>query len=157
VTIRIATVGTAHWARAVHTSGLQAAPGFHLVGVWGRDQGKTQELARDRGVKAFTSFEAMLAAVDAVSFAVPPDIQEDLALRAIRAGKHVLLEKPIATNARATARMLEAADAAGVASVVFFTRRFIPEIATVSARQAGGRWRTAEAEIRGVIRLRIRP
>jgi predicted dehydrogenase len=149
VTIRIATVGTAHWARAVHTSGLQAAPGFHLVGVWGRDQGKTQELARDRGVEAFASFEAMLAAVDAVSFAVPPDIQEDLALRAIHAGKHVLLEKPIATCANAATRMAEAAEAAGIATIVFFTRRFIPEISAFVERHAGGRWRTAQAELYG--------
>jgi predicted dehydrogenase len=147
--IRIATVGTAHWACTVHAPGLRATPGLRLAGIWGRDRSRAEALARDHGVDAFASFDAMLAAVDAVSFAVPPDIQEDLALRAIRAGKHVLLEKPIATNARAAARMVEAAGAAGVASVVFFTRRFIPEIATFIDRHAGGRWRTAEAEIRG--------
>jgi predicted dehydrogenase len=149
VTIRIATVGTAHWARSVHTSGLQTAPGFRLSGVWGRDQSKAKALARDRGVEAFASFDALLAAVDAVSFAVPPDIQEDLALRAIRAGKHVLLEKPIATSGEAATRMAEAAEAAGVATIVFFTRRFIPEVAAFIDRHGGGRWRTAEAEIRG--------
>jgi len=90
----------------------------------------------------------MLAAVDAVSFAVPPAVQGELALRAIAAGKHVLLEKPIATTHRRAAEIAEAVSRTGVASIVFFTRRFVPEIAEVLEHNAARRWSTAEVEVR---------
>ena len=145
---RFGVVGTAHWATAVHTVGLQRTPGVRLVGVWGRDPEKANGLAAARDVTAFVRFEDMLDAVDAVSFAVPPQIQEGLALKALAAGKHVLLEKPIATNSRAAAALVEAADRAGLATIVFFMRRFVPEIADFLARHAAGAWRAGEVEVR---------
>lgn len=145
---RFGVVGTAHWATSVHTVGLQRTQGARLVGVWGRDPEKTRDLAAARGVAPFARFEDLLDEVDAVSFAVPPQIQEELALRALLAGKHVLLEKPIATTARAANALAEAAERADAASVVFFMRRFVPEIAEFIARHAGGGWQEAEVEVR---------
>jgi predicted dehydrogenase len=145
---RFAVVGTAYWADAVHTVGLQRTPGARLVGVWGRDPDRTRALAAARGVRAFAAFEDMLDAVDAVAFAVPPPVQEALAPRAIAAGRHVLLEKPMATNARAAEALAEAAARAGSAGIVFFARRFVPEIVAFLARHRGGDWRSAEVEIR---------
>ena len=145
---RIGVVGTAYWAQAVHTAGLQRTPGAILAGVWGRDRAKTAALAQARGVTAFATFDEMLGAVDAVSFAVPPPVQEMLAPRAIAAGRHLLLEKPIAGSAPAAAALALSAERAGLASVVFFARRFVPEIAAFLARHAGGDWRAADVEIR---------
>jgi predicted dehydrogenase len=145
---RFGVVGTAHWATSVHSVGLQRTPGARLVGVWGRDLEKTRALAVARSVAPFARFEDMLAEVDAVSFAVPPQIQEELALRALVAGKHVLLEKPIATNARAAEALAAAAERAGIATIVFFMRRFVPEIADFISHHASGGWREAEVEIR---------
>lgn len=146
--VRFGVVGTAYWASAVHTVGIAATPGARLSGVWGRDPDKTRALAAQRGTSGFESFEAMLAAVDAVSFAVPPAVQEDLALRAIAAGKHVLLEKPIATTHRRAREIADAVSRAGVASLVFFARRFVPEIAAVLAQNATRRWTSATIEVR---------
>lgn len=145
---RFGVVGTAHWATSVHSVGLQQTEGARLVGVWGRDLEKTRALAAARDVAPFARFEDLLAEVDAVSFAVPPQIQEELALRALIAGKHVLLEKPIATNARAARAMADAAERAGAATVVFFMRRFVPEIAEFIDRHASGGWREADVEVR---------
>jgi predicted dehydrogenase len=145
---RFGVVGTAHWATTVHSIGLQRTPGARLVGVWGRDPGRTEALARARGVRAFAAFDDMLDAVDAVAFAVPPPVQEALAPRALAAGKHVLLEKPVATSARAADALAEAAERNGLAGIVFFARRFVPEVAEFLARHAPGDWHSAEAEIR---------
>lgn len=145
---KFGVVGTAHWATNVHSLGLQQTPGARLVGVWGRDLEKTRALAAARGVVPFARFEDMLAEVDAVSFAVPPKIQEELALRALRAGKHALLEKPIATTASAAFALAEAAKRADAATVVFFMRRFVPEIADFVAQHESGGWREAEVEVR---------
>jgi predicted dehydrogenase len=65
--------------------------------------------------------------VDAVTFAVPPDVQVGLAMRAAERGLHLLLEKPIALSAEDATRLEQAVVAAGVASIVYFTRRFRPE------------------------------
>jgi len=145
---RFGVVGTAHWAASVHSVGLLRTPGARLVGIWGRDSEKAKALAADRGVAAFGSFEELLAKVDAVSFAVPPQIQEQLALRALDAGKHALLEKPIATNGRTATALAEAAERVGAATCVFFMRRFVPEIAGFIERHAGGGWQEADVEVR---------
>ncbi len=146
--VRFGVVGTAYWAASVHSVGLAATPGARLAGIWGRDREKTRSLARQRSTAAFASFDEMLSAVDAVSFAVPPLVQEEFALRAIAAGKHVLLEKPIATTHRRAVEIADAVARGGVASIVFFTRRFAPDVAAELERQSGRRWSKAEIEVR---------
>jgi predicted dehydrogenase len=96
-----------------------------LVGVWGRSPEKARRLATELGVDVHDDFEALLANVDAVAFAVPPEVQAELALRAAKAGKHLLLDKPVAMTVAAANALRDAATEAGVASVVFFTDRFV--------------------------------
>lgn len=69
----------------------------------------------------------MFGAVDAVSIAVPPDAQPYFAVAAARAGKHILLEKPIATTLQDGRDVVSAIKLAGVQSQVFFTHRHAPE------------------------------
>ena len=107
-----------------HGPGLLAPEGVELVGVWGRSPGKARMLARKLGVSEFDAFEALLADVDAVAFAVPPAVQAELAVVAANAGKHLLLDKPVAMTVAAAHGLRDAATSAGVASVVFFTDRF---------------------------------
>lgn len=125
--MRFGLVGTGHWARTVHAPALSEAAGVELAGVWGRDPAKTAALADEFDATAYEDVEALINAVDAVSFAVPPDVQIGLAERAARAGRHLFLEKPIATRVDAAERLVSAVASAGVASVVFFTSRFMPE------------------------------
>jgi len=65
--------------------------------------------------------------VDAVAFAVPPDVQPALAVRAARAGKHLLLEKPVALTLAGADTVVAAIEEAQVASIVFFTWPFSRE------------------------------
>ncbi|WP_298332055.1 Gfo/Idh/MocA family oxidoreductase [Haloactinopolyspora sp.] len=122
--MRFGLVGTGYWARVTHAPAVVAADGAELVGIWGRDDGRTRTLADEFGVTAYGDYERFLADVDAVVFSVPPDVQADLATRAAAAGKHLMLEKPIALDAEAGRRLEQAARDAGVASVVFFTQLF---------------------------------
>ena len=66
----------------------------------------------------------MFADVDAVAFAVPPDVQAQLAVRAATRGCHLLLDKPVAFTSEDADRVVDAVDHADVRSLVFFTRRF---------------------------------
>jgi predicted dehydrogenase len=122
--VRFGLVGTGPWAAMAHGPGLMAAEGVELVGVWGRSTERARVLATRLGVSDYDDFEALLADVDAVAFAVPPQIQAELALVAANVGKHLLLDKPVAMTVAAAHALRDAATAAGVASVVFFTDRF---------------------------------
>ena len=123
--MRFGLIGTGPWASMVHGPGLAAAPEVELVGVWGRSAERRNALAADLGAPAYDAAAALFADVEAVAFAVPPDVQADLALQAAAAGCHLLLEKPVATSVEGARAVRDAADRAGVSSVVFFTDRFI--------------------------------
>jgi predicted dehydrogenase len=127
--MRIGLVGTGYWATAIHGPGAAGHPGLEFVGVWGRDAAKAADAAHVLDVRPYADFDALLDDVEALTFAVPPDVQADLATRAVERGKHVLLEKPVASTAEAALRLEHAVTGARVASVVFFTRRFVPETA----------------------------
>ncbi|GAB2630848.1 Gfo/Idh/MocA family protein [Kribbella swartbergensis] len=140
--MRFGLVGTGPWARLTHGPGLRAAPDAELVGVWGRDAGRTAAIAADLEVPPYGDYAELLESVDAVAFAVPPKVQASMALEAAAVGKHLLLEKPVA-DSLADARALadEAADE-GIASVVFFTHRFEPPTRKFFAEvEAKGGWR----------------
>jgi predicted dehydrogenase len=122
--MRIGLVGNGYWARVTHAAGLLAQPAVEFAGVWGRDRAKSDRLAGEFGVTAYRDLDELLADVDAVAFSVPPQVQAELALRAARLGRHLLLEKPVAVSVTEAARLADAVDRAGVASVVFFTGRF---------------------------------
>ena len=99
-----------------HLRALRGA-GFEVRGLVGRDPGKTAERAAKVGIPgAHTDLAEALAqpGVDLVTIATPPHTHCELSLRAIEAGKHVLCEKPFARDAAEGARMLEAAERAGV-------------------------------------------
>lgn len=123
---RVGVVGTGHWARVVHAAGAGAHPDVDLVAVWGRDLGKAQALAGEHGAEAYDDVDAFLDAVDVVAFAVPPHLQAEIALRAATAGKHLLLEKPIALDLDAADRLVAAVEQQSVAALIFFTTRFVP-------------------------------
>ena len=122
--MRFAGLGTSHWARTVHATSIAGHPDAELVGVWGRDLAKAKAVGATFDVPGTDDVDALLADVDAVSFALPPDVQAPLAERAVAAGKHLLLEKQVAQSTEAADQVVEAVAAAGVASVVFITNRF---------------------------------
>ena len=124
--MRFGLVGTGPWAGTAHGPGLVAAEGVDLIGVWGRSPARAGELAARLGVPAFEDLDALCDEVEAVAFAVPPEVQGELALRVAQRGKHLLLDKPVSDTVEAATRLVAAVEEAGVASVVFFTDRFHP-------------------------------
>ena len=91
---------------------------------------------------AYDDLDGLLADVDAMAFAVPPAVQAELAVRAARAGKHLLLDKPVAMDVAGAHAVRDAVAAAGVSSVVFFTDRFVPTAREWFAQlTATGGWR----------------
>ncbi|AGZ45804.1 Gfo/Idh/MocA family protein [Actinoplanes friuliensis] len=126
--MRFGLFGTGPWAHLAHAPALAAHPDVEFVGVWGRDPAKAAALAQEHGAKPYAEVDDLIADVDAIAVALPPDIQAGIALRAARAGKHLLLDKPVAFTPEAANEIVAAAKEHEVAGVVFFTRRFMPQI-----------------------------
>jgi len=92
--------------------------------------------AEKLGAKPYTDYKQMLADPDleAVVVATPDDLHRDVSIQAAQAGKHILVEKPIATTEEDALAMMAAAEKAGVKLMVGFTLRFVPHYQ--QARQA---------------------
>jgi predicted dehydrogenase len=150
--MRFGLFGTGPWAQLAHAPALADHEDVEFVGVWGRDPDKAGALAAEHGVRAYGQIEDLIADVDAVAIALPPDVQAPIALRAARAGRHLLLDKPVAFTPAEADEIVAAVEERGVASVVFFTRRLAPVTVDflAEARALGG-WREARVDHLGSI------
>jgi predicted dehydrogenase len=150
--MRIGLLGTGPWARMAHAPALSEHEGLDFAGVWGRRPEAAKEVADLYGTRAYDDVDALLADVDAVAVALPPQVQAELAVRAARAGRHLLLDKPLAATVEQGRAVVEAVQEASVASVVFFTARFLAETQAWISEQADvGGWFTARAQWLGSV------
>jgi predicted dehydrogenase len=139
--LRFGLVGTGYWARITHAPALASTDGIEFAAVWGRNADAAADLAARYDATTYHDLPEFLAGVDAVAFAVPPDVQAPIAIRAARAGKHLLLEKPAALTVADADALADAVEQARVASVVFFTARFQADVRAWEAEvTAAGGW-----------------
>lgn len=144
--LRFGLAGTGFWAATTHAPALAATGGIRFTALWGRNAAAAAELADRYGVSVHSDFAEFLADVDAVAFCVPPDVQARLAVRAAQAGKHLMLEKPIALSEPAAQALARSVAESKVASAVFFTGRFSPVVRAWLAEVIGqSGWQGASA------------
>ena len=126
--LRVAVVGCGAMSREFHLPVLAGHPDVRLVALVDRDETRARELARGYAVEAvFASEEALDRSVtDAVVIATPAAHHAPATLTLLARGLHVLVEKPVALNARDAAAMAEAADRHGVVLAVGLFRRLLP-------------------------------
>jgi len=113
--IRVGVVGVGYWG-SKHVRVLRSTTGVaSVVCVDERfaQIGDRRQEPED-GITAYADIEDALPHVDAVVIATPPTTHASLALRVIAAGKHVLIEKPMATTTEEARTLVEAAEAVGV-------------------------------------------
>ena len=142
--LRIGVAGAGPWALLFHAPMVAAHPDTTLIAVWARRLAATEEVAAPHGAVAHDSFDRFLDDVDAVAFAVPPDVQVGLATEAARAGKGLLLEKPLSLDLVGAEMLTREIEAAGVPTQMVLTWRYVPEVralleAVGSAPPLGGR------------------
>lgn len=112
--------------------------GQEVAGIWGRNPERAAEVARRHGAgRGFSSFDSLLEAADAVYVATPVVDHVPLAERALRAGRSVLVEKPLA-GGLANGQALLTAGFQGSTAAVAYYRRLAPAWLAVS-ELAGGR------------------
>lgn len=126
--IGLGVIGCGNIAYWVHLRLAKRIPGAKLIAAADPDSNARQRAEKLTGVPVFASNDELLARddVDAVIVSGPTHLHADLAVAACEAGKHVYLEKPIASTTTDGARVLDAASKAGVTVMLGFNRRFHP-------------------------------
>lgn len=126
-TLGYALVGAGRFARFCLEQYSQVE-GLEPVAVWNRTTSKAEALAEQYHLRAYDDLQEMVQdpAVHLVHVATTPALHAEQALAALRQGKHVLCEKPIATNVIDAQRMAEAAVERDCQLAVNFMMRFGP-------------------------------
>ncbi|EUJ30276.1 oxidoreductase, Gfo/Idh/MocA family protein [Listeria floridensis FSL S10-1187] len=155
-----------------HVELAGASKDVEILGAYDIDAVKQAEIKR-RGLKAYADYEAVLAdsEADAVLIATPNDVHKDLAIQALKAGKHVLSEKPVTIASAELEEILAVAEQTGKTFMVHQNRRWdedflmvrrmnrektIGEIFQIESRVQGangipGDWRHLKAQGGGML------
>ena len=126
----IGIVGSGNIIENAHLPAYQAA-GFRVAAITSRTAANARRVAAAKRIeRVHERLEDLLRdpEVAIVDVALPPDLQPPVVLEAIRAGKHVLAQKPLAVTYRDAAAMVDAAERAGVVLAVNQNGRFDPSI-----------------------------
>lgn len=110
-------LGTASIAKGFTIPGMQNAENCNLYAIAGRKQEKVQEFKDTFGFeKGYVSYEELLAdpAVEAVYIPLANNLHYEWTIKALKAGKHVLCEKPMAPTAKQAEEMIQTAQENGV-------------------------------------------
>jgi len=125
--LRVAVAGLG-FGEQVHLPALAACALTEPVALWHPRAERLEQACAASGLPGFSNFEALLAdpTIEALVIATPPGPRFELAKAAIAAGKHLLLEKPVALNAGQVQELQRLALAAGVCVGVDFEYRAVP-------------------------------
>ena len=128
--LKLALIGCGAIAR-YHLDGIAEGSGrIEVAAAVDTDPAKAEAVAAETGASVFTSLEEALrdGDFDAVDIMLPHDLHEWAATACLAAGRHVLLEKPMAPTLDGCDRILEAAARAGTAFMVAENAQYWPEI-----------------------------
>lgn len=125
--LRVGIVGSGFMG-TTHAAGWTKTPA-EMVGIASLDEQRVAKLAKQYGIQAYTSYEALLNDVDVVDICTPTHLHHEMVLQAAAAGKHIICEKPLARTVAQAKAMIEACERAGVQLLVAHVVRFFPEYA----------------------------
>lgn len=142
-TIKIGIIGWGFMGRT-HAHALRAMPLFYpgagfraeIAGICSRRLEKAREAAEELNVPYYTDDYRQLLAreeIDAVSVCTPNALHEEIALAALKAGKHLYIDKPLADTAQGARRIADQAEKSGVFTRMVFNNRYLP--VTLRARE----------------------
>jgi predicted dehydrogenase len=124
----VGVVGAGGSAAAIHLPGYAANDDVEIVGIASLDRDASERLANQYGIPHICdSADELLAnaSVEAISVCTPPATHEPIATKAVQAGKHVLIEKPVSTTIESLDRIRAMAASASVVVDLVHNERFM--------------------------------
>jgi UDP-N-acetylglucosamine 3-dehydrogenase len=128
----VAVIGTGQWGKN-HARVYKELPSAELIAICDVNSERAKAMAAQYGVKAYSDSTQMLKdkSIEAVNVCTWSTILAKEALKALRAGKHVLVEKPMATNTQQALKLVKTAKENGLHLTVGFLMRFIPGLQSI--------------------------
>jgi len=111
-----------------HVRVVSQTPEVILAGFHDPDTSRAEEICSRHGCRAFTTLAELLDRSDAVAVAAPTSLHSEIGEQCLKRGLHVLMEKPLAHNAAAAARLVDVAREAGKVLMVGHIERYNPAI-----------------------------
>jgi predicted dehydrogenase len=140
VSVRVALFGSG-WVQDHHATGVRTHPSGELVAVTNHREPSARALAERYGIpRVLTDWESLAAdpGIDAAIVATPNALHAPQTIALLRAGKHVLVEKPMAISVADCDAMIDASEASGAALMVGHCWRFRDEVVAMRERVAAG-------------------
>ncbi|MDG6094139.1 Gfo/Idh/MocA family oxidoreductase [Acetobacter sp. AN02] len=131
--LRTGVIGCGHFGR-FHALKIASSSRETLAGLYDPDQVRAAALAKETGSVVFSDADGLLAVCDAVVVAAPAEHHYAVALRALAAGKHVLVEKPIAATLEQADALISLAGGARLVLQVGHLLRYSAEHDAIAAR-----------------------
>ena len=123
--MKIALLGAGHLGK-IHLKCILATECWEFAGFYDPDDKNAESAIAQYGVKRFTSLDALFRESDAVDIVTPTPSHYQLASKAMRAGKHVFIEKPVTETVLEGKRLLQLAEKQGIKVQVGHVERFNP-------------------------------
>jgi predicted dehydrogenase len=137
--LRVGVIGAG--IGAYHLKGYADIPEVERAALAGLDDDRVRRVAAEYGVpKTYREYEELLAdeGIDAVSVCLPNFLHAPVAIAALQAGKHVLVEKPLARTSEEARAMIAAAEASGKVLMTGFNRRYRGDVQWIKQYIAAG-------------------
>ncbi|PZD79549.1 Gfo/Idh/MocA family protein [Mesonia sp. K7] len=131
--LNVGVLGAGHLGK-IHLRLLNQSPKYKLVGFYDPSEKNSKKVAEEFGYRAFSSIEELIAAVDVVDIVTPTLSHYEVAEKAIQAGKHIFIEKPITNTVEEAEKLIELAKSKGVKGQVGHVERFNPAFQAVAEK-----------------------
>ncbi|WP_416147940.1 Gfo/Idh/MocA family protein [Salipaludibacillus sp. HK11] len=127
-TLKVGVIGCGSIANFRHLPEYKAQKNVEIVAVCDIVESRVNQFAEKYGAKAYTNYQELLkdGEIDAVSVCTPNTLHAPMTIASLKAGKHVLCEKPMATSREEAEEMIEAAKKAGKQLMIAHNQRFVP-------------------------------
>lgn len=128
--LKVGVLGAGHLGK-IHLRLLNQSSKYELVGFYDPFEENADKVAREFGYKKFDTISELIAAVDVVDIVTPTLSHYDCAVEAIKAGKHVFIEKPISNTVKEAEEIIALAKEYNVKGQVGHVERFNPAFIAV--------------------------
>lgn len=128
--LKVGLIGAGYLGK-FHLSNWKEIEGVHLVGFFDPDPVNAKEVAEKFGIPAFPDGESLLEACDAIDITAPTDHHIEWCEAAIKKGKHVFVEKPLAATMEEARRIVKLTHESGIKLQVGHVERFNPAFLAV--------------------------
>ncbi|NOR88115.1 MAG: gfo/Idh/MocA family oxidoreductase [Bacteroidales bacterium] len=128
--INIGLLGAGHLGK-VHLKCILQVDDLHLIGFYDPNEELSKQVESEFGIKRFTSIEQLIDASDAIDIVTPTVNHFDCAESALKAAKHVFIEKPVASTPEEAKKLIAIAEEANVKVQVGHVERFNPAFVAV--------------------------